>query len=296
MNNKKTMNNNKTIKAIAYIILIAAALSCVIPFMIIISSSLTKESEIIKNGFSLIPFNFSLEGYRALKGNSSQLISAYMITIITTILGTLLSVTVVCMTAYPLSRRDYSYGKVIGVFFYFTMLFSGGTVPAYIINTKILHLQNNPIVLVIPMVMNVWNVFLMRTYFSKINTSLIEASKLDGAGEIYTLFKIIMPISLPGVATICMTTMLSYWNEWYMCLMYMTNEKIITLQYYLQKIMSNMDAILKNSTLSSMIDTSTLPTESARMAVCVLAMGPMIFAFIFLQKYFIRGIAVGSVK
>ena len=178
------------------------------------------------------------------------------------------------------------------------MLFSGGAVPSYILISNYLHLKNNILVLILPMLFNVWNTFLLRTYFSKIPSAMWEAAEIDGAGQFKVLFSVVVPMSVTGIATILLFVMLAFWNDWYLSLMYMSNERIITLQYFLSRMMSQIDSILKNqgTALAGTIDISSMPSETARMAMCVLAAGPMIFVFLFFQKYFVKGLNLGSVK
>ncbi len=286
------------LKFISYILMIFTALVCLVPFMIVISASFSGESELIKYGYGIFPKGATLDAYRVVMRTKKALLNAYGITIFTTAVGSFLSILITCLTAYPLSRRDYKHRTVLSFYFYFTMLFSGGTIPSYILISQYLHLKNNILVLIIPLLLNVYNVFLIRTYFSQLNSAMIEAAKIDGAGELYTFFKIVIPVCKTGIATVLLLICLTYWNEWYQCLMYMTKEKNITLQYYLYKIMSNVDLLTKNTTAATTvsIDVSKLPSETARMAICVLAAGPMVFLFMFFQKYFVKGISVGSVK
>lgn len=285
-------------KTIAHIFLAVVAFICLMPFLIIVSASISSESAINLHGYGIIPRDVTLSAYKTVMGTSTDLFRAYGITIITTIVGTLGAVLVAMLTAYPLSRKDYKWNRRISFYFYFTMLFSGGAVPSYILISNYLHLKNNIAVLILPMMINVWNIFLLRTYFSSIPASVHEAAEIDGANQYQILFKIIVPMSVTGIATIMLFTLLAYWNEWYLCLMYMTNDKMITLQYYLSSIMSQIEEILKNqeSGLAVGTDLSAMPSETARMAICVMAAGPMLFVFSFFQKYFAKGLNVGSVK
>lgn len=285
-------NKHIIVNIISYIILAFVALCCIVPFMIVISASFSSEPSLIKFGYSILPKDFSLDAYKVVFYNSHSLVDAYKITIFTTAVGSVLSILIISLTAYPLARKEYKPRKAVSFYLYFTMLFSGGAIPSYILITQYLHLRNNVLVLIIPQLVNVWNIFVLRTYFASIPSALIEAAKIDGANEFMTFFRIVMPMSVTGIATILLLTVLTYWNEWYACLMYMTKEQNITLQYFLQRTMNNIDM----SNTSVLNDMSEVPMESARMAMCVLASGPMIFVFMFFQKYFAQGINVGSVK
>ena len=285
-------NKHIIVNIISYIILAFVALCCIVPFMIVISASFSSEPSLIKFGYSILPKDFSLDAYKVVFYNSRSLVDAYKITIFTTAVGSVLSILIISLTAYPLARKEYKPRKAVSFYLYFTMLFSGGAIPSYILITQYLHLRNNVLVLIIPQLVNVWNIFVLRTYFASIPSALIEAAKIDGANEFMTFFRIVMPMSVTGIATILLLTVLTYWNEWYACLMYMTKEQNITLQYFLQRTMNNIDM----SNTSVLNDMSEVPMESARMAMCVIASCPMIFVFMFFQKYFAQGINVGSVK
>lgn len=286
---------NKFVRFFSYFILTIASLSCIIPLVMIVSASFSSESAILNNGYGIFPQKLTLSAYNVIVTNSSALTRAYVVTIVSTVIGTILNVVITILTAYPLSRQDYVWKNKFNLYFYFTQIFSGGMIPAYIINTQYLGLKNSPLVLILPMLMSVWNVFLLRTYFRQVPTALIEAAKLDGASEWTILFKVVCPIAKAGIATIAVMVTLAFWNEWYTCLMYMSKDDYITLQYFLQKVLSNINA-LQNDTSGVVTDLSNMPNETARMALCVFAAGPMIAIFPFFQKYFVRGVALGSVK
>lgn len=278
-------------------ILIIATLLCIIPFVVVVAASFSDEQSLIDLGYGILPRGFSLEAYKVVFANKKQIIDAYTVTILTTFAGTVLSVLIMALAAFPISRKDFVWKKYVNFFIYFTMIFSGGQIASYLWITQGLHLKNNVMVLILPMLVNSWNIFLMRTYMSKIPSELIEAAKIDGANEYKIFFSIVLPMLTVGLATIFVMTALSYWNQWYACLMYFSDDKYTTLQYYLIRVMNNINSILnaKNATAASQ-NMNNLPGESARMAMCVISAGPMIFVFAFFQKYFVGGIAVGSVK
>lgn len=285
------------VKIVSYVMLAVFALICIVPFMMIVSASLSGEGELAKYGYSVFPRGLTVSAYKMVLQNPNSLLNAYKATVFTTVVGSVLSVIVTSMLAYPLSRKDYKWRSAINFYVYFTMLFSGGAVPTYILITQYLNLRNNVWALILPLLVSPWNVFLMRTYFAQMHEALIEAAKIDGASEIRIFFMIVIPITVTGMATLFLLVALAYWNDWYQCLMFMTNDRIITLQYFLARVMSNIDSILKNSSsMGTAVDLSVLPSETTRMAMCVFAAGPMIFVFMFFQKYFVKGISVGSVK
>lgn len=293
------MENKKSkfgISFVAHLLLILTTAACLIPFLVVIAASVSDETQLLIKGYSIIPRGFSLKAYKLVFANGGTIVDAYILTTVTTAIGSVLSVLLTALAAFPLSRRDYVWKKYINLFFYFTMIFSGGAISSYLWISQTLHLRNNPLVLILPMLVGANNIFLMRTYMSKISPELIEAAKIDGANEFMTFFRIILPMSTVGLATIFVMTALGFWNQWYASLMYL-NDDYITLQYYLIRVMNNIDAILKSAnSQATSVDLSKLPSESARMAMCVVSAGPMIFLFSFFQKYFVSGIALGSVK
>lgn len=289
--------SERIIKCISYIALALVVLICIAPLLIILSASFSDENLLASQGYSFWPQGFNTTAYKYIFNNGSTLLRAYGITIFTTVVGSFLNLMVTAMCAYPLARKDYKFRNKLSFFLYFTMLFSGGTVPTYILISQYLHLRNNVLVLILPHLMGVYNVFIMRTYFAQVPTSLIEAAKIDGAGEYKILFMIILPLAKTGLATMLLIISLGFWNQWYPCLLYMNDDRYITLQYYLARIMSNIEAVLKNSQSGvNIIDISSLPNETARMAICVLGVSPMLIFFMCFQKYFVKGINVGSVK
>lgn len=284
------------ISFLAHFLLILATASCLLPFVVVLSASLSDEVNLLVKGYGVFPRGFSLDAYRLVFANGEVVVNAYILTIVTTAVGSVLSVFLIALAAFPLSRRDYVWKKFFNFYFYFTMIFSGGAISTYLWISQTLHLRNNPLVLILPMLISANSIFLMRTYMAKISPELIEAAKIDGANEFTVFFKIILPMSTVGLATIFVMTALGFWNQWYASLMYL-DDNYITLQYYLIRVMNNIEAITKsqNSMMTS-VDTSKLPSETTRMAMCVVSAGPMIFFFAFFQKYFVSGIALGSVK
>lgn len=286
------------LKTIAHIFLIIVALACLCPFLIIISASITSEDALVAHGYGLLPKDIDFSAYKMIAQNSKDMINAYLVTIGTTAIGCVGSLLMIIMAAFPLSRMDYKWRTGLNFYFYFTMLFSGGLVSSYIINTQVLGLANNILVLIWPMMFGVYNMFLMRTYFKAIPAAMWEAAEIDGAGQFKILFTIVVPMSVTGIATILLFVMLAYWNEWSLCMLYMTSSDISTLQYYLQNVMSqvaDLQARVKAG-MASTAEIQNLPSESARMAICVLAAGPMVFVFTFFQRFFTKGLNLGSVK
>ena len=292
---------SNTSSLVLHIFFILFALSCVIPFWLVISISFTDEAVIAQEGYQFFPKVFSLEGYQYLLKNTNTMLNAYKITILSTVVGTVLNVLTVALYAYPLSRPDFPYSKFFTNFVLVTMLFSGGLVPTYIINITVLHLKNTFWALVLPSLGAGFNVFITRTYFKEsIPFELIEAANIDGASENQIFKKIIIPLSVPVLAVNALMSTFGFWNNWTNSLYYISDEKLYTLQYVMQAALRNLQILSSNE---MQIDISalegmrrTVPEESVRMARVLLGVGPIIIVYPFFQKYFIKGLTVGAVK
>lgn len=282
-----------------HIIMAIGALFCIIPFTLVTIISFTSEDSISKNGYSFIPKEWSVEAYKYLFADSTSIIRAYGITIFVTIIGTTISLLMGTMIAYTLSRKDYPYRKFLSVYVLFTMLFNGGLVPWYLVYTNIFHIKDTLFALIVPLLLNGFNVIIMRTFFSNsVPESLIESAYLDGAGEFRIYLQIVMPLSLPVVAAIGFMTTLSYWNDWYTSLIFINDSKLVSLQYLMTKALLNIQSLKVQTNLTSdmMQALGDMPSESIRMAMAVVGIGPMLFVFPFFQKYFISGLTIGAVK
>jgi len=267
--------------------------------LVTVSVSLSDEKDLIRNGYSLIPRVFSTGAYDYILANPMSLLNAYGVTIFSTALGTALGVFFMSMAAFPLSRRDFRFRKIITFYIFFTMLFSGGLVPTYIVVTRYLHLQDSLWVLFLPVFITAWNTFLMITYLRSIPFELVESAKMDGAREFTIYLRIILPMAKPALATVALLLALRIWNEWFTSLLYIRDQRLVSLQFWMQRVMQNMQFLLMNQDMmggASTTDLGELPSESARMAMAVLAAGPMMFVFPFFQKYFTKGLLVGSIK
>lgn len=294
---KNSLKKN-AVSAIMYIIFIAIAIICVYPVLLVIGISFTDESTLAEFGFRVLPHKFSLDAYRYIITAKDTIFSAYGITILVTVIGTVISTMVVALFAYPLSRKDFKYRKFFMFMAFFTMLFSGGTVAWYMVCTTILHLKNSIWSMILPYIMNAWHVIVMRSFFTmSVPTAIIESAKIDGAGEWRIFFKLIMPLSLPGLATIALFSTLTYWNDWWLPLMYVTEPKMYNLQFLLQSMIANIQMLSENSAIMNSASLmANIPKEGARMALCIIATAPILFVYPFFQKYFIQGLTVGSVK
>ena len=282
---------------LAHVVLIVFSLMAVLPFILLISASLTEENAALKYGFGFIPKVFSLAAYKYISYQSKMIIRAYGITIFTTVIGTSVGLTMTSMLGYGLSK-DIPGRRILNFFVVFTMLFNGGLVPTYLVYTKYLHLGNTICALIIPsLLMNAFHVMLVRNYFStSIPESLIESAKLDGASEMMIFRAIVLPLSKPIMATIGLMLALSYWNNWTNGLYYLDDTSLYSIQNVLNAINNNIIAINSVSNMGLAINKSEVPALTARMAIAVIGIVPMLCIYPFFQKYFVKGITIGAVK
>lgn len=290
---------NRGFRIFAHIMLGLATLIVIIPFLLLISSSFTEEQILISGGYSLFPREVSLEAYRYLFAGAGNIFRAYGITFFVTIVGTTVGLLMTVLLAYALSVKGLPFGKVITFMVIFTMLFNGGLIPTYMMYTNIFHIKNTIFALIVPSLMvNAFSVIIARSYFMfSIPGEVIEASRIDGAGEFRLFFRIVMPMSLPIMATIGLMIGLGYWNNWTNGLYYVTDAKLYSVQQMLTEMVRNMQA-LQNGELGS-IDASVvknLPSTSLRMATAVVSVAPIMLIYPVFQKYFVKGITLGAVK
>lgn len=280
------------------IVFILIAFVCVFPVLLTIGISVADESSIIAHGYQLIPEKFSFSSYEYIWQAKDTVLRAYGVTIFVTVVGTVMSTLVLAFYAYAISRKDFKYRKAFTFYMFFTMLFSGGVVAWYMVITTILHLKNTIWVMILPHVMNAWNIIVLRSFFtSAIPDEMIEAAKLDGAGEFKIFFSLVMPLSLPGLATIALFQTLGYWNDWTLPLYFITKPELWNLQFLLQNMIANIQKLTENAGgMYSVAQGADVPVEGARMALCLIAAGPIIIVYPFFQKYFIQGLTVGSIK
>jgi putative aldouronate transport system permease protein len=275
-------------------------LLCIVPFIFVAIISFSSENSIREIGFSFMPVEWASEAYRYILDLGDQLWRSYFNSFFITILGTLLSVLICILYSYALFRKDFKYRKFFTFFCFFTMLFGGGLAPTYMVCKNMLGLSDNYAALIVPMLVNPFNIIIMRTFFqSSVPTELIEAAAIDGSGEYNTLFRIIVPISKPGIATIALLNALAYWNEWFIAMLYVRDAKYIPLQYLLMKMQNQVDFLVRNSSMIGAEATkimNELPQESLRMALVVLIVVPIACAYPFFQRYIISGLTIGSVK
>ncbi len=288
----------KIFQIIIIIFLTILALMAILPFVLLISSSVTNEKSLLADGYHFITTDFSGYAYVYLFiTNGAKIMRSYGITFFITIVGTMISLIIGPLLAYPMSRKDYPRKKIVTMLVVFTMLFNGGAVPSYLMWTQIFHIKNTLISLILPnLVFNGFYIMLYKTNFAtNIHPALIEAAKIDGAGEFYIYRKIVLPLSTPILATIGLMVGLGYWNDWVNGLYYISDSKLYSLQLLLNSIINNISAI---STMSSTntLGVSDMPGTGIRMAMAVIGVIPIMALYPFFQKYFIKGIALGGVK
>lgn len=291
------MNKGKNIqKIIINGIFIFVCILCILPIWAIISISITDEKTLLETGYSLLPEKTSFMAYTYILKAPQMILNAYKVSVIVTVVGTVVGIVLMSMISYALSRADFKYRNKVAFYIYFTMLFNGGLVPFYILCSKYLGLKNTYMAMIFPYLVVPWFVMLLRTFFSQISISIFESAKIDGAREIRIFFQILLPLSKPAIATVGLFLMFQYWNDWWLSLLFIDKSNLVPIQLMLNRIMENIMALTNGLSASFNIDTSNLPNESARMAMCILAVAPILVAFPFFQKYFVKGLTVGAVK
>lgn len=284
------------IQIVSYGVVGLFTLLCIIPFILLVSASFTSEAAIIEHGFRIIPKEISLFAYKLIFENSDQIIGAYILTILLTVIGTSIGLMLIAMTGYALQRSDFEFRNKISFYIYFTTLFTGGLVPFYLLMTKHLGLKDSYLAILLPALMSPWLIILMKNFIKSIPHSITESAKIDGAGDFQIFIHIILPMIKPALATIGLFLALSYWNEWYNSMLFLTsNAEYKPLQLFLYNIINKAEYI-RNSAASSNVPPQDIPLESMKMATAVVATGPVILFYPFVQKYFIQGITVGAVK
>lgn len=294
------MKKNKGAQITAHIVLGFMSLLVVLPFLLMISSSLTEEEVLIQNGYSLFPRQVSFEAYQYLFSGAGNIFNAYGVTLLVTAAGTICSLFLTCTLAYATSLKDLPGRKTLSFLIYFTMLFNGGLVPTYMLYTNTLHLKNTLWALIIPgLLMNAFQVIIARSYFeTSIPPEILEAARIDGASEVCVIRKVVLPISLPILATLGLMIGLAYWNNWTNGLYYITDEKLYSIQHLLSQMMRNMQKLQEGNLSSGMQGElmKNIPSTSLRMAIAVLGALPVLVIYPIFQKYFVKGMTIGAVK
>ena len=290
------ITRNKPFISFMYVLMIFLTLACILPFLLLVMSSITAEETLAVNGYSFFPEKISLDSYKFLWTTKDNMLKAFGISVFVTAVGTCANVLLTTLFAYPLSRRDLPGRNGISLFLFFTMLFNGGMVPTYMVYANMLHIKNTIWALIVPyLLMNAFYIITMRTYInSNISDEIMEAARLDGASEIQCLTQIVLPQSRPIIATIALLSMIAYWNNWTNGVYFLSNDKLYGIQNYLNEVLTN--AVFLASKISGSTQMVKIPTVGVRMAIAVVAVIPVLIAYPFFQKSFVKGITLGSVK
>ncbi|MFC4776723.1 carbohydrate ABC transporter permease [Paenibacillus sp. GCM10023252] len=291
----KTERATVAFNLIGYVFLSLLALFCLIPFWLIVSGSITDEMEIMAEGFKIIPDQLSMEAYKAVFATPDQIYRAYGVTIAVTVIGTVIGLFLTSMAGYVLSRKEMKYRNQLSFFIYFTTLFTGGLIPWYMLIVNQLSLKDSYLVLVVPLLISAWNIILMKNFMKSIPDSIVESAKIDGADDFRIYRSLILPLSTPGLATIGLFLALGYWNDWFQANMFITTASKYPLQFLLYKILAS-SAVLQTNAAAYISANVTPPTETLKMAVAVIATGPIVLLYPFVQRFFVKGLTIGAVK
>ena len=290
---KKESSEKTIFNVVAYLVIAFLVAASILPFIMIISGSLSSTQAIMKNGYSLAIQEFTLDAYRMIFRFPEEIGRSYLVSIFVTAVGTLAGLLIMAMAGYVLQRRDLRYSNQIAFYFYFTTLFSGGTVPWYMLISQ-MGLKETIWALIVPMMCSPFNILLIRNYMKQIPDSLTESAKIDGAGDFYIFVKIIVPLSKPILATVGLFLALAYWNNWYLASLFVNDVNLWPMQYRLHRILTAAMAVAQGGAENFV--NAAIPTETVKLANAVVARGPIVLLYPFLQKYFVRGITIGAVK
>lgn len=281
---------------IKYILLTITSLLCVLPFVLIVSGSITSNETILREGYSILPRDISFDAYSMIFKAPKDILQAYKITIYYTSVGTLTGLAVIVLTAYVISRKEFKYRNVVSFLIYFTSIFGGGLVAWYLMYTNILGLKGTTFAIWFPAIMSPFLVILMRTFITgSVPDAIVESAKIDGAGHGTVLTRIVLPVLGPGLATVGLFLALGYWNDWYRSSMFSTDSSTWELQFYLYN-MLNASQALKAMSQASSVPMDSMPGQTMKLAMAVVATGPVLIFYPFVQRYFVTGITIGAVK
>jgi ABC-type sugar transport system, permease component len=278
---------------IAYTVIIVSVILCTLPFIMVIAGSFSNNAQIMKYGYSVWPRGFSLDGYRSIFIFPKTIMRSYMVSVSVTAIGTFIGLAFMTMCGYALNRNELKYRNIIAFIIYFTTLFSGGLVPWYMVVSG-LGIKNSVWALILPMTISAFYILLIRNFMKGIPDSLVESAKIDGGGEFLIFLRIIIPLSTPIIATIGLFLGLAYWNDWYLASLYIKDTKMWPLQYRLYMVLTASSQMTKAGVQNFV--NKAIPTETQKLANAVIATGPIILLYPFLQKYFVQGITIGAVK
>ncbi|GIO54712.1 sugar ABC transporter permease [Paenibacillus sp. SSG-1] len=271
---------------------------CLVPFLLLITASFTDEDAIIREGYSFFPSEWSLDSYVFIFQKSGEILNSYGISVVVTILGTLASLVLMTLLAYPLSKKDLPLRNFFSFIVFFTMLFNGGLVPTYLIYSNVFHITNTLLALIVPgLLVSAFYVILLRTFFTvSVPEAVLESANMDGAGEFRIFVQMALPLSLPVLATVGLFQVINYWNDWFNGLIYISDSRLYSIQVLLNTILLNVQYLLDNVDYSSRVDGSSIPTQGVRLAIAVIGALPIVLTYPFFQRFFVKGLTVGAVK
>ena len=296
----KIKSTDRTIFAIiSYSMISIFAIACLLPFVMMVSGSLSNQREVLIFGYTLWPRDFTIIAYRALFAAPEVMLNSFFISVVVTVGGTALNIFVTSMAAYVLGRKEFRPRNQVAFIYYFTMLFNGGLVPYYLLMVTVYNLQNTLWALILPGAANVWNILILRSFMkNNIPDSLVESAKMDGAGE-FTIYRcVVLPLMIPSLMAVGFFTAIGYWNDWFSAMLFIDNESLVPLQYHLYRMLNTINALAQIAARSphTNIPPVDLPGETVKLAMAAVAAAPIIFLFAFIQKHFVKGITIGAVK
>jgi putative aldouronate transport system permease protein len=293
----KYLPGDKLVTTLAYFLIGCFAVACLYPLILTLSVSFSSEREIARHGYSILPQSFTLDTYEYIFVNSgTRILKSYVVTLLITTAGTIGALLITSMIAFAISIRKLKYRNVLAFICNFTIIFSAGLIPWYMVSVNYYGLKNTMMALILPPIFSVWNMFLLRTYFASISPSLYEAAEIDGANYFTIFWRVALPLSKTALLTVGLMYALQYWNDWWHALIFVNEKDLFPLQYYLYNILSNVNAISSGRIPSGASGAITLPAETVKMAVTVITIGPIIFLYPFIQKHFVQGIMTGALK
>jgi ABC-type sugar transport system, permease component len=268
---------------------------CLVPLLLVVSGSLSSEEQLVRNGFRLLPQKLSLDGYRMVFKAPGDILRAFGVSLLVLVAGTSLGAFLTALTSYVISRKDFKYRNYFSFYIYFTSVFSGGLVPWYLLMVNYYHMKDNVLALIVPLLMNVFYILVMKSFFASIPEAIIESGKIDGAGELRIFLTLMLPIAKPGLATIALFIGLGYWNDWSNAMLFIRDPNLVPLQYYLYNLM-NKTEMLNNLAGKTGMPIPDIPKETFKLAMTVIVIAPVFFVYPFLQRFIVSGVTVGSVK
>lgn len=287
----------KWFRLIAYVVVLTGSVLCLLPFLLIISASLSSNETILREGYHILPRDFSLEGYRIIFRVPDDVLRAYSVTTLVTIVGTALGLFMMTMAGYVLQRRDFKYRNVFSFLIYFTTLFGGGLVPYYMLVTKYLNFTDTLYALIWPSLMTPFLIILMRSFIrSAVPDEVVESAKMDGAGDFMIYYRIVLPLAVPGLATVGLFLALHYWNDWFSSALFINDPARYQLQFYLYNIINTSTFLNNIGAGAGVVLSEGVPSESMKMAMAIVVTGPILLLYPFVQRYFVKGLTIGAVK